>query len=248
MMELENTVESIIAEVNDYGFCVVPNVLTSEEARQFCTIIDKLRTRESKHDDEVLGHSRVLHLVAKHEAFVELMCHPLVMIVCEKYLALDFVCSTWSSNTVLAKTDLTYWHVDHPYWTIEPPYPIKFPLTLHVIWCLDAFSEGNGATKFIPGSHHRPYPPKHNGDYDHEGVTIEAPQGSVIFAHGACWHSTGRNGSDETRTAIFGRYAQSFIVLQEDMKQHIKVVKSSSPLVERLLGARQYSPQKGLPY
>lgn len=247
-MGLENTVECIIKQINEYGFCVVKDVLTKDEASQLCAIVEKLRILEPCPDEEKLGHRRVLHLAAKHKAFVDLMCHPLAMTVCEKYLAADFVCSTWSSNTVLAKTDLTYWHVDHPYWTIMPPYHVNFPLTAHVIWCLDEFSATNGATKFIPGSHLRPYPPDHEGDYDYEGVTIDAPAGSVVFAHGACWHSTGRNCSNEPRTAIFGRYAQSFIVLQEDMKLQLELMESVSPLVERLMGAKQYLPQKGLPY
>jgi ectoine hydroxylase-related dioxygenase (phytanoyl-CoA dioxygenase family) len=189
-----------------------------------------------------------LHLAAKHEAFLDLMCHPLTIAVCQSYLGEDFVCSTWTSNTALPGADLTYWHVDHPYWTIAPPYPVEPPLTAHTIWCLDEFSEDNGATKFIPGSHRRTHLPDHNGDYDDEGVTVEAPVGSVIFAHGACWHSAGRNTTDASRTAIFGRYARSFIVTQEDMRGQLTAIASPSPLVERLLGAKQYVPQRGLPY
>jgi ectoine hydroxylase-related dioxygenase (phytanoyl-CoA dioxygenase family) len=247
-MTLTAISQRIIAEVNEHGFCVVPSVLPGADALRLRTIVDTLRARESRPDDEKLGHRRVLHLAAKHDAFVSLLCHPLALAVCEKYLGADFVCSTWTSNTALPAADLTYWHVDHPYWTIAPPFPVEPPLTAQVIWCLDDFREANGATKFIPGSHRRPHPPKHNADYDHEGVTVEAPAGSVIFAHGACWHSTGYNRSDAPRTAIFGRYARSYIVLQENLKLQLAAIDNPSPLVERLLGAKQYVPQSGLPY
>ncbi len=248
MVKLSKTSEGILSAIDECGFCVVPSVLSSDEAGKLRKIVDQLRDQESYPDADRLGHHRVLHLAAKHPAFVELMCHPVTMAVCEKYLGEDFVCSTWTSNTALPGANLTYWHVDHPYWTIAPPFPVEPPLTAHTIWCLDEFSVDNGATRFVPGSHRRTRLPEHNGDYDDEGVTVEAPPGSVIYAHGACWHSAGRNTTDKPRTAIFGRYARSYIVLQEDMKRQLAAVESPTPLVERLLGAKQYVPQAGLPY
>ena len=247
-MELDRAVGAAIAAVNEFGFCVLPGVLSSEQAAQLRQVIDELRAREAAPGGEPLGHQRVLHLAAKHAAFVDLMCHRVSVAFCEKYLGTDFICSTWTSNTALPNADLTYWHVDHPYWTIAPPYPVEPPLSAHAIWCLDEFTACNGATKFIPGSHRRTRLPEHNGQYDHEGVTVEAPAGSLIVGHGAIWHSAGRNVTDRPRTAIFGRFARSFMVPQEDMKRQLAAVENPSPLVERLFGKNQYVPQRGLPY
>jgi hypothetical protein len=72
--------------------------------------------------------------------------------------------------------------------------------------------------------------------------------GSVIFAHGACWHSGGKNITGNPRTGIFGRYARSYIIPQEEMKDQLKAIKDPTPIVERLLGGKQYIPQKGFPY
>jgi ectoine hydroxylase-related dioxygenase (phytanoyl-CoA dioxygenase family) len=247
-MKLGTLVEQTLTAMDEYGFCVIPGLLPNDEATGLRKIIDQLRERESKPDGGQLGHQRVLHLAAKHPAFVALMCHPVTVAVYERYLGVDFVCSTWTTNTSLPDADLTYWHVDHPYWTIAPPYPVDPALTAHAIWCLDEFSESNGATKFISGSHRRTNLPQHNGNYDHEGVSVEAPAGSLIVAHGAIWHSAGRNSSGQPRTAIFGRYARSFVVPQEDMKCQLGVIENPSPLVERLLGKNRYFPQRELPY
>jgi len=247
-MTVESVVEGIVAAVDEYGFCVVPAMLPCDQTAQLLTIIDYLREREVRPNKERLGHQRVLHLAAKHPAFVALMCHPLTVAIYEKYLGRDFVCSTWTSNTALPNADLTYWHVDHPYWTIAPPYPVDPPLTAHAIWCLDDFTTDNGATKFIPGSHRIPRLPEHNGNYDCEGVSVEASAGSLIVAHGAAWHSAGRNRTEKPRTAIFGRFARSFIIPQEDMKSQLAAIENPSSLVERLLGKNQYAPQGGLPY
>lgn len=244
----ESTIEAVAEAICDVGYVVLPSVLPDAQAAEFGRIVDELREREPRGDAQELGHHRVLHIAAKHRAFVDLLCHPVVMQVWARILGPDFICSTWSSNTVLPNAGSRYWHVDHPYWTIAPPYPVEPALTGQTIWCLDAFTADNGATLFIPGSHEREYMPEHLGNYDHEGVVVEAPRGSVILAHGACWHSMGINRTGTPRTAIFGRYARSFIIPQEEMKLQLRAIESPSPLVERLLGASQYVPQKGFPY
>jgi ectoine hydroxylase-related dioxygenase (phytanoyl-CoA dioxygenase family) len=241
-------VEKILAAMHEFGFCVVPSVLLRDDADALTRIILHLQETEPRPDETTLGHRRVLHLLAKNPIFVELMCHPLTMAVHEAYLGPDFVCSTWSSNCVLPGADLTYWHVDHPYWTIAAPYQVDPPLTAHTIWCLTDMTETTGGTKFIAGSHRRAYLPEHNGDYDHEGQHLEAPAGSVIFAHGACWHSAGHNRSDSPRVGIFARYARSFIIPQEDLKPQLQVLQAPSELTRRLMGAKQYVPQRGYPY
>jgi ectoine hydroxylase-related dioxygenase (phytanoyl-CoA dioxygenase family) len=241
-------VQRILTALDEFGFCVVPSVLTREEADGLARIVLDVQEAECRPDAASLGHRRVLHLLAKHPVFVELMCHPLAMAVQEAYLGPDFICSTWSSNCTLPGADLSYWHVDHPYWTIAPPYPVNPPLTAHTIWCLTDMVEQTGGTKFIKGSHRRTRLPEHNGNYDREGQTLHAPAGSVIFAHGACWHSAGHNRSDRPRIGIFARYARSFIIPQEDMKQQLSAVEAPSDLVQRLMGGKQYVPQRGYPY
>lgn len=248
VIEPSPVVRQILAVMHEHGFCVVPSVLTRQEADGLSRIVLDLQEAEPRPDAAGLGHRRVLHLLAKHPVFVELMCHPLTIAVLEAYLGPDFVCSTWSSNCALPGAQLTYWHVDHPYWTIAPPYPVDPPLTAHAIWCLTDMTERTGGTKFIKGSHRRPHLPVHNGDYDHEGQTPQAPVGSVIFAHGACWHSAGHNQSDRPRLGIFARYARSYVIPQEDLKLQLSTLESPSELVRRLMGAKQYVPQHGYPY
>jgi hypothetical protein len=93
-IKFAKTVERFIDAVNEYDFYIVLSVLRSEEARRLREIVDALRDREAQPDADRLGHRRVLYLAAKHEAFVDLMCHPVALGVCEKYLGPDFIYST----------------------------------------------------------------------------------------------------------------------------------------------------------
>lgn len=240
--------EAILATIAANGLCVIPSVIADAEAAGLRALLDRVREREAPLGDDSLGHRRVLALAVKHRAFLDLMCHPLVMAVCERLLGRDFVCSTWSSNTLLPGFDGVYWHVDHPYWTIAQPYPVEPPLTAHAIWCLDDFSAESGSTLFVPGSHRRTHLPEHEHDYAHEALAVEAPAGSLILAHGAIWHSPGRNASDRPRSAVFGRYARSYIIPQEDLRHQLARLDAPSEQVRRLMGEKQYVPQRGLPY
>lgn len=242
------TVSRIIRSMDEVGYCVVPNVISREEAATLVDIILGFQTEEYREDKPSLGHCRVLHLLAKHPVFVQLLAHPLVVAVNESYLGRDCVCSTFSSNCALPGSDLTYWHCDHPYWTIAPPFQVDPPLTAHTIWCLTDMNEQTGGTKFIPGSQKLGRIPEHAGDYDKSGHTPMAPAGSIIFAHGATWHSAGHNKSRADRIGIFARYARSFLIPQENMRDQLAHVDKPSNLVRRLMGADQYEPQRGYPY
>lgn len=245
---LDEAVRAIVETIVENGLCVVPGAIGRDEAMSLRALLDRLREREAPSGDDSLNHRRVLALATKHPAFVELMCHPLVGAVSERLLGPDFICSTWTANTLLPGFAGVYWHVDHPYWTIAPPYPIEPPLTAHAIWCLDDFSPASGSTLFIPGSHRRASLPEHGQDCEFEAIAIDAPAGSVILAHGAIWHSPGRNNSTHPRSAIFGRYARSYLIPQEDMRHQLAQLRAPSELVRRLMGERQYVPQRGLPY
>jgi ectoine hydroxylase-related dioxygenase (phytanoyl-CoA dioxygenase family) len=241
-------IEQITNLMSEVGYCVVPNVLRKAEARQVASIVLELQEAEARIDTGDLGHARVLYLLAKHPVFVQLLAHPLVVAVNEAYLGADCVCSTFSSNCAFPDSDLTYWHCDHPYWTIAAPYQVDPPLTAHTIWYLTDITEETGGTKFVPGSQERRFLPEHNGNYDHEGHTPRAPAGSVIFAHGTTWHSAGSNTTDATRLALFVRYARSFLIPQEGLRAQLDHVVQPSELVQRLMGAQQYQPQRGYPY
>lgn len=257
--EIDQSVLSDIGNsIESHGFCVVEGALqasTAKVLRDLLSTPDRLIEEKdnaeyvsSEADQHFLLHKRVLALAIKHPAFLELMCHPLALEVCGSLLGGDFFCSTWSANILLPGFRNTYWHVDHPYWTIAPPYPTRPALTIHTIWCLDDFNSDSGGTMFIPGSHNFPHMPDHNQDCSNSAITIEAPRGSVIFAHGAIWHSAGQNSSNISRCAVFGRYARSFVVPQEDLRHQLSQLSEPSQLIRRLMGGEQYTPLRGLPY
>ena len=79
---------------------------------------------------------------------------------------------------------------------VAPFYPLPRPLLgVSTIWAYDDFTEDNGATEVVPGSHHwvdgrEPSP--------EEAVKVIMPAGSVIVFSGNLYHRGGANNSDGT--------------------------------------------------
>jgi len=86
-------------------------------------------------------------------------------------------------------------HVDCP--RIIPGYVTNVGATI----LLDAFTEDNGATWYLPNSHEQPDPPDEASFYAN-GRRVLAPEGSVWFFNARTWHAGGHNRSPRWRHAL----------------------------------------------
>ena len=83
---------------------------------------------------------------------------------------------------------------------------------MNAIWCLHDTDEGNGATRYLPGSHRFATKADVPADPKADMVAFEAPAGSVILMHGRLWHTSGENRSaDRERSLLFAFYTRSFL-------------------------------------
>jgi len=79
---------------------------------------------------------------------------------------------------------------------------------LGFILMIDAFTPNNGATRFIPGSHHWSDPPKDGRmqEYTAQLVSAYGPAGSLLVFNGSTWHGQGINGSNRSRRSLQGAF------------------------------------------
>lgn len=86
-------------------------------------------------------------------------------------------------------------HVDRPHFI--PGYTEAMGCLI----LLDDFTEENGATWVLPGSHLIPETPDETYFYQH-ATRIIAPKGSVFYFHLRLWHAGGENHSGEWRHSL----------------------------------------------
>ena len=146
---------------------------------------------------------RVFMLFAWDPVFVELIQHDLAVRYVRRTIG-DFAISNFSANITGPGAGGMYLHADQYY----VPQPWPQPFAVNVAWLLDDFTDENGATRVVPGSH-REVP-----DFAQplETVPVEGPAGSIMVMDGRLWHQTGENRTADThRAGLFGYYVQPWI-------------------------------------
>ncbi|MEZ4863613.1 MAG: phytanoyl-CoA dioxygenase family protein [Caldilineaceae bacterium] len=234
--------EAIAAAVDEQGYAIIPNVIPPEQADAACAILEELLTAEATDASRAAKTQRVGRIAVKDPLFLELMTHPLIVAFWRHYLGEDAICSTWSANTAYPGFDRLGWHADYPYWSITPPWPTG-RIAGQTIWLLDDFSDENGGTGVLPGSHRLLRPPDRNWGWLDDAVILTGGRGSVMVMHGACWHTARPNHTDKARSALLGMYMRPCFITQEDMRGQLAELENPSELVQQLMGAKQWRPR-----
>ena len=109
----------------------------------------------------------------------------------------------------------------------------------NLMWALTDFTEANGATRLVPGSHLKDNP-VYGGTY--ESIPAEMKRGSVLIWDGSLWHGGGANTTGQRRTGIAMNYCAGFIRQQENQQLGLKpeLVKTFSPRLQELVGYGVY--------
>ncbi len=85
------------------------------------------------------------------------------------------------------------------------------------MWALTDFTEANGATRIIPGSHKADASPDLRPALRLDPGR-DAARVSVLVWHGSLWHGGGANSTDERRVGIAMNYCAGYIRQQENQQ------------------------------
>jgi Phytanoyl-CoA dioxygenase (PhyH) len=110
-------------------------------------------------------------------------------------------------------------------------------LMVQLLVMLDAFTEENGATYLLTGSHRQPERPS-NDEFFRGAVRAVGPAGSIVMFDSNLWHAAGVNRSDRPRRALTLAFTRPFIKQQLDYPRALgyECGDSYSPALRQLLG------------
>ena len=187
---MRTDIDAIVSKVEAEGVCVVPDFIPPELLTQIRASVDQFNATERESGAGFLEsegvNQRVFNLVNKGEVFEQIVQHEDVMAAMNKLLGGDFILSGFSSNTTGPGGEEMVLHSDSGY--VPPPHP-EYLLSANAVWMIDDFTEENGGTRYVPGSHKLRDNPRPDGEYP--TVPILGKAGSVAFLHGYTWHKTG---------------------------------------------------------
>ena len=149
--------------------------------------------------------------------FHDWAANPVLVAGLRQLLREDVVLTLAHHNCVMTKHPdfgtATGWHRDIRYWSYSRPDLVS-------VWLALGHEEaGNGALKFIPGSHRIPLAPGQMDALDFlrpevaenqalfaRGVTPVLERGDVVLFHSKLFHAAGRNDSGEMKASVVFAY------------------------------------------
>jgi len=186
------------------------------------------------------GHRtwRIYNLLVHGELYERIPVHPNVLPVVEGVLDRGCLVSSLSSIAIGPGESAQPIHADDQLIPIAKPH---VPTVCNSMWALTDFTEANGATRIIPGSHKADSSPAYGQHYD--SIPAEMPRGSVLIWHGSLWHGGGANTTDERRVGIAMNYCAGWIRQQENQQLGIpmEIARRFSPRLRELVGYGIYN-------
>jgi ectoine hydroxylase-related dioxygenase (phytanoyl-CoA dioxygenase family) len=184
--------------------------------------------------------TRVYNLLLHGATFEKIPVHPNVLPVVEGVLDPGALISSLSSIAIGPDEQAQPIHADDQLIPLTRPH---IPIICNTMWAITDFTEENGATRLIPGSHLLAEAPNPLEPY--ETIAAEMPKGSVLVWVGSLWHGGGANRTNERRVGIAMNYCAGYIRQQENQQLGLppQLVKQFPRRLQELVG---YSVYNGL--
>jgi ectoine hydroxylase-related dioxygenase (phytanoyl-CoA dioxygenase family) len=193
----------------------------------------------SKNEFEGCQTVRIYNLLVHGKLYERIPVHANVLPVIEGVLDPGCLISTLSSISIGPGETPQPIHSDDILIPLEKPH---VPIICNSMWALTDFTEENGATRVVRGSH-KLDSPVYGKHYDSEAA--EMRKGSVLIWHGSLWHGGGANRTDARRVGVAMNYCAGYIRQQENQQLGIprEIARGFEPRLRELVG---YSIYQGL--
>ncbi|HVN64551.1 MAG TPA: phytanoyl-CoA dioxygenase family protein [Candidatus Binataceae bacterium] len=184
--------------------------------------------------------TRVYNLLVYGKAFEAIPVHPAILPIVEGVLGDGLLVSTLSSISIGPGEAAQGIHTDDILIPLKKPHQ---PIVCNTMWALTDFTEENGATRLVPGSHKYDRNPEYGKQYD--SVAAEMRKGSVLVWVGSLWHGGGANRTNRPRIGIAMNYCAGYIRQQENQQLGVprEIAAQFSPRLKELVG---YGIYRGL--
>ena len=232
------------AAVAAEGYTIIEGALepdlVDELLRELDRLHESLSVAPSDNGFEGRETLRVYNLLVHGPSWQRVPVHANVLPVVERVLDPGCLISSLSSIAILPGETAQPIHADDQLIPIPKPHP---PTVCNTMWALTDFTEANGATRLVPGTHLADHSPDYGAPYD--SIAAAMPTGSVLVWHGSLWHGGGANATDERRVGIAMNYCAGYIRQQENQQLGIPIelVRTFPKRLQQLVG---YSVYNGL--
>ncbi|MEY2405864.1 MAG: hypothetical protein QOG39_780 [Acidimicrobiaceae bacterium] len=236
------SVRESIAEIAERGYTIVQGAIEPDLVDglhdDLLRLEHDLAVVPARNDFEGERTVRIYNLLVHGELYERVPVHPNVLPIVEGVLDQGCLVSSLSSISIGPDETPQPIHADDQLIPIPKPHP---PTVCNTMWALTDFTEANGATRLIPGSHLWDHSPNYGQHYD--SIPAVMPKGSVLVWHGSLWHGGGANTTPQRRVGIAMNYCAGYIRQQENQQLGIPrdLARRFTPRLRELIGYGIYN-------
>lgn len=171
--------------------------------------------------DDFGGHRtrRTGGLIGRSATARDLVTHPLVLDTIGRVLGHATSHQVHLTQVISIGPGETAQQIHRDQWAFDFfPFPTGYEVQCNTIWAMTDFTEENGATRVIPGSHRWDDRLQLGPD---DTIPAEMARGSVLFYTGSLYHGGGANRSEAVRRGVNLTYAVSW--LRQEENQYLSV-------------------------
>jgi len=236
------TVQEHVAKVAEDGYTIIEDAIDLDHIDALAADLDRLEadlgTVPATNSFEGSATWRIYNLLVHGDLYERIPVHPNVLPIVEGVLDYGCLVSSLSSIAIGEGETAQPIHADDQLIPLPKPHP---PTVCNTMWALTDFTEANGATRIIPGTHLFNHSPNYGQHYD--SIPAEMAKGSVLVWHGSLWHGGGANTTSQRRVGIAMNYCAGYIRQQENQQLGIPidVARGFSPRLRELVGYGIYN-------
>ena len=237
-----DSIDGALAEIEDRGYTILENVIGEDQLDAITEALDRIEREHGIQPagNEFEGHQtvRIYNLLAHGDPFTAIPIHASLLPVVEGVLDPGCLVSSLSSIAIGPGESAQPIHADDQIIGLARPHA---PVVCNSMWAITDFTEENGATRIVPGSHKASACPEY-GISGIESIPAEMKRGSILVWNGSLWHGGGANQTNERRIGIAMNYCAGFIRQQENQQLGIPrdLAATFPERLQRLIGYGVY--------
>jgi ectoine hydroxylase-related dioxygenase (phytanoyl-CoA dioxygenase family) len=238
-----SVLDTVMASLERDGFAVVEGVMAPATLIAARLELGKILGTTSWGRDEFEGrHTRRAYaLFAKTRCLDDPATHPLVLAVLDRILG-HYQLGAPAAIEIGPGESAQPLHRDDALYPVARPHA---ELVMTAMWPIDDFTDDNGATHVVPGSHRDTETGARPGVLDSTAVEMRA--GSLLLYLGSLLHGGGANRTDRARLGVVIHYSASWL---RPVENHVLavppgVVRGLPQRLQELLGYNVYPPFLG---
>ena len=238
---MNTAVDDHLQRIADVGYTIVEDAVAPDLIDEIVETLERLERdldiRPARNAFEGTRTYRAYNLLAHDPVFRAVPVHSSVLPIVEGVLDEGCLISSLSSIAIGPDEVPQPIHADDQIMPLPKPHPAT---VCNSMWALTDFTEANGATRIIPGSHLSERSPDFGTPYD--SIPAEMARGSVLVGLGSLWHGGGANTTHQRRVGLAMNYCAGWVRQQENQQLGIPldVLRTFSPRLRQLCGLGVY--------